>query len=150
MYMTVSVRWLRETTRNHETKDETEIFMKTGIAVTFAATILFVASASAESNLQAVAHQMMKCYELEGYKFGLQTCNPPGELVEAVFGKCAAEEQRFRGSLIEKKRLESHYSPDQLAEYSGHMVRDIRAEFQTRIQAQIMDARLTVNKRCYR
>ena len=43
-----------------------------------------------------------------------------------------------------------NYSPDELAEYSGRMVRDIRSEFRTRIQAQIMDARLTVNKRCYR
>lgn len=91
---------------------------------------------------------MMKCYELEGYKYGLQTCNPPAELVEAVFGKCTSQEQTLRDSLTAKKQLEGNFSPDDLAEYSGRMIRDIRAEFRTRIQAQIMDARVTVNKRC--
>jgi hypothetical protein len=58
------------------------------------------------------------------------------------------EEQKLRGGLEATKRLEGNYSPDELTEYSGRMVRGIRSEFRTRIQAQIMDARLTLNKRC--
>lgn len=123
------------------------VSMKARIAAIFAATTLLGTSSFAQ-DLQIAANATMKCYELEGYKYGLQTCNPPAELVEAVFGKCASDEQKFRDSLTAKKRLEGNYSPDELAEYSGRTVRDIRSEFRTRIQAQIMDARLTVNRRC--
>jgi hypothetical protein len=121
--------------------------MKARTVAIFATTILLGASASAQDP-QAGANEMMKCYELEGYKYGMQTCNPPAELVEAVFGKCALEEQKFRDGLMATKRLEGNPSPDELTAYSERMVRGIRSEFRTRIQAQIVDARVTVNKRC--
>jgi hypothetical protein len=111
---------------------------------------LFDSSGAIAQQLQDDANAMMHCYELQGYKYGLETCAPAAELVEAVFGKCDAEERKVRAGFEVKRRLQGNYSPDEVAQYSASMIRRFREEFRTKIQAQIVDARVTANKRCNR
>lgn len=111
---------------------------------------LFDPSGVIAQPLQDDANAMMHCYEMQGFKYGLATCAPAAELVEAVFGKCDAEERKVRASFEKNRRLQGNYSPDEVAQYSALMIKRFREEFRTKIQAQIVDARVTANKRCNR
>ncbi|MGY3618401.1 hypothetical protein [Bradyrhizobium sp. USDA 10063] len=123
--------------------------MKKILAIVFALS-LFDPSSVLAQQLQEDVNAMMHCYELQGFRYGLETCSPPAELVDAVFGKCDSEERRVRAGFETKRRLQGNYSDDDVAQYSALMIRRFREEFRTKIQAQIVDARVTVNKRCNR
>jgi hypothetical protein len=94
--------------------------------------VVLITNGTLAQDLTTERQSLLACYGAEALIRGSQSCNPPPTLVDAVFGKCLAEEQALKHALL---RLEPGNSV-----FAENGIKHVRARMARGIQSIILDS----------
>jgi hypothetical protein len=89
---------------------------------------------------RAQGDALLLCYTTAALGYALRTCEPTATLIDAVFGKCAAEERTLQQAVERSTSFNS--------EASANVIEQVRADARPKITSLIIDTRIKSGNSC--
>lgn len=100
-----------------------------------------------QMSMQMAGRELMICYNESARLYAMETCEPSAALVEAIFGRCALQEDGLRRAVVSEKKYEN-LDADTSGKLTDSIVARIKAKQRGALQSMILDARIALKKVC--